>query len=44
MTHFYSILWLLSWPLVIYISYRLGVFMLRVFEKNLPREQRTKNL
>ncbi len=41
MEHLSSILWLLTWPLLIYASYRLSVYMVRVFERNIPEDQRT---
>ncbi|MFO7998732.1 MAG: hypothetical protein R6U86_07095 [Bacteroidales bacterium] len=44
MEHLSSILWLASWPLVVWLSYKVSVFMLKVFEKNLPEDQRTRSL
>jgi len=36
MKHITQILWLLSWPLLIYISYRVILFALKIFEKKFP--------
>ncbi len=33
MKHIEQILWLLSWPVLIYVSYRLVLFALRTYEK-----------
>lgn len=38
MEHLEQILWLLSWPLMIFISYRAIVYFLKKFEQNRPRE------
>lgn len=40
MTHFSSILWLLTWPVLIYVGYRLSIYLVRVFERNLPENER----
>ncbi|MDX9847170.1 MAG: hypothetical protein RBT74_09330 [Tenuifilaceae bacterium] len=40
MNHISSILWLLSWPLLIYITYRASLFALKLFEKSLPEEEK----
>jgi hypothetical protein len=34
-----SILWYLSWPLLIFISYRVVLIALKYFEKNLKKKQ-----
>jgi hypothetical protein len=34
MEHLSSILWLLSWPVLIYVSYKLCAFTVKVFERN----------
>jgi hypothetical protein len=34
MKYFINILWLLSWPLMIYISYKASLAALKVFERN----------
>ncbi len=39
MKHLPSILWFLSWPLVIYLTYRLTILALRIFEKNAKGEE-----
>ncbi len=38
MEHLNQILWLLSWPLMIYISYRAIVYFIKKYERNMPRE------
>ncbi len=38
MEHLTSILWLLSWPALIYVSYLLCEFTVRVFERNNTEE------
>jgi hypothetical protein len=44
MEHLSSIIWLLTWPVLIYVGFKLSVFMVRVFERNNSENQRTKNL
>ncbi|MDX9943056.1 MAG: hypothetical protein RBS53_12650 [Bacteroidales bacterium] len=41
MTHLSSILWLLTWPVLIYVGYRLSVYMVKVFERNNSQDQVT---
>lgn len=35
MKHIISIVWLISWPLLIYVTYRLTLLAVKFFEKNL---------
>lgn len=39
MIHLSSILWLLSWPLVIFLTYRLTLLALKLFEKNMEGDE-----
>jgi hypothetical protein len=38
MEYFKNILWLLSWPAMIYISYLAGLYALKKFEINLKND------
>ncbi|MFO7923312.1 MAG: hypothetical protein R6U58_06435 [Bacteroidales bacterium] len=40
MDYLTNILWLLSWPVVIFLSYRASLFALRIFESNAGREEK----
>lgn len=40
MEHLTSILWLLSWPVLIYVAYRASVFAIKIFENNLTEDDR----
>lgn len=39
MIHLSSILWFLSWPLVIFLTYRLTLLALKLFQKNLKNDE-----
>lgn len=39
MKHLAQILWLLSWPVLIYVSYRLVLLALKLYEKKYPSEK-----
>jgi hypothetical protein len=34
-----SILWLFSWPILIYVTYKICVFTVKLFEKNNTGEE-----
>lgn len=40
MTHLPSILWLISWPVLIYITYRVSLFALKKLESSLTSEDK----
>ncbi len=40
MNHIPSILWLISWPVLIYITYRASLFALKLFEKSVSEEEK----
>jgi hypothetical protein len=40
MTHLPSILWLISWPVLIYVTYLVSVFALKKLESNLADEDK----
>lgn len=42
MTHLSSIIWLLTWPVLIYVGYRLSIYMVKVFERNNTEEPKLK--
>lgn len=39
MKHLTQILWLLSWPVLVYVSYRLVLIALKLYEKKFPPEK-----
>ncbi|MGE0076856.1 MAG: hypothetical protein AB7S48_03255 [Bacteroidales bacterium] len=38
MKYISEILWLLSWPVLIYVSYKLSVWAIKYWEKKQPEE------
>lgn len=42
MEHLSSIIWLLTWPVLIYVGFKLSFFMVRVFERNNAEDQPTR--
>jgi hypothetical protein len=40
MKHLISIIWLISWPVLIYVNYRVTLVALKMFEKNLTAEDK----
>lgn len=38
MKHIASIIWFLSWPVLIYVTYRVCIIALKMLEKNLTAE------
>lgn len=38
MKYLSEILWLLSWPVLIYVSYKLSVWAIKYWEKKQPEE------
>gem|GEM_PF-1029212 len=42
-TQITSILWYLSWPLLIFLSYKLIRFILKIYEKKISEKEDTVN-
>jgi len=38
MEHLASIIWLFSWPVLIFITYKLSVYALKLFNNNIEKE------
>ncbi len=42
MKHLPSILWLISWPLLIYITYKGSQYFIKLFEKNSANREKAE--
>ena len=40
MTHIISIVWLISWPVLIYVTYRASLYALKMLEGELTEEDK----
>lgn len=43
MEHLASVLWLLSWPVLIIVTYKLSLYGLKILQKNLKEEETPEN-
>jgi hypothetical protein len=37
MKHVASLFWLISWPVLVYVTYRVSLYALKLFEKNMEK-------